>query len=312
MHIGIDIGGSRVKVAWRAAPGSRPSWCIVDGGSLADPRDWFVRLLPQLPPRARRAVDSAKLRGVGVAVPGEVRDPGVLVQSPNLPRWRRVSIGPDLSRTLGIPVHVENDANMAAVGLLARPALTSGRLRNVLVVTLGTGVGGGWILDGRLYRRAPGGEVEIGHCPVNPGGLPCACGRRGCLEAYAGGRALVARAWQAGLAVADAAALAAVAEAGNPVACRLFAEAGEALGRACAWFANLNATGKFVFVGGVARARHLLLPSLRQSFREAAFTSHARRAYFRFPAVRDILGVLGALHAAESQGNYRMLAAEQR
>jgi glucokinase len=310
LHIGIDIGGSRVKVAWRTAPGSHPSWCIVDAMPLDDPRGWFDRLLPLLPTRARRAIDSARLQGVGIAVPGEVRDPGILVQSPNLPRWRKLAIGPDLSRTLGVPVHVENDANMAAVGLLSRPALTSGRLRNVLVVTLGTGVGAGWILDGRLFRRPPGGEAEIGHCPVAPGGPRCACGRAGCLEALAGGRALVARASQAGLPVPDAAALAAAAERGDAVAVRLFAEAGDALGRSCAWVTNLNATSKFVFVGGVARARNLILPSLRTAYREAVFASHARRAYFRFPAIRDVLGVLGALHAAESHGDYRMYASD--
>lgn len=310
MYIGIDIGGSRVKVAWRTTPGSRPSWCIVDGTPLGEPQGWFERLLPQLPARARRAIDSARLQGVGVAVPGEVRDPGILMQSPNLPRWRKLPIGPDLSRTLGVPVHIENDANMAAVGLLSRPALTSGRLRNVLVVTLGTGVGAGWILDGRLFRRPPGGEAEIGHCPVAPGGPYCACGRSGCLEAFAGGRALVARAAEAGLSVTDSAALAAAAEQGNQVAARLFAEAGDALGRACAWVTNINATGKFVFVGGVAGARNLLLPSLRSAYREAAFASHARRTYFRFPAIRDVLGVLGALHAAETRGDYRMYASD--
>lgn len=306
MVIGIDIGGSRVKLAWRSEPGRRASWCVVDAAVIRDPRDWLDRLVPTLPARARKALDSARLRGIGIAVPGEVRDPGVVVQSPNLPRWRKVPVGPDLSRRLGVPVHVENDANMAAVGLLARPSLTSGRLRNVMVITLGTGVGGGWILDGKLFRRPPGGEAEIGHCPVDPEGPLCACGRRGCLEAYAGGRALVARAAERGLVVADAAALVRAADAGDPTARRVLAGAGEALGRACAWVTNLNSTGKFVFVGGLAAARPHLLPALRSAHRAAAFASHARRAYFRFPAVRDLLGAFGALHAAETSGQYRM------
>lgn len=312
MHIGIDIGGSRVRVAWRPGDGSRTRTLITDSASLQDPRDWFANLLESLPVSARRVIDSGRLAGVGVGVPGEVRDPGIVIQSPNLPRWRKVAVGPDLERRLGVPVVVENDAHMAGVGLLAQPRLAGGRLRNVILLTLGTGVGGAWLLDGRLFRRSPGGEMEIGHCVVDPGGPRCSCGRRGCLEAYAGSRGLL-RAWseRTGGTLSEVRELLALATGGDSTARDLLAEAGAALGRACAWMTNITSSGKFVFVGGVANARPWLLPTLRAAYREAAFPTHSRRTRFRFPATRETLGALGALHASEHRTSYRSPQSEE-
>ena len=137
-------------------------------------------------------LDPAELSAIGVSAPGPL-DParGVVRDAPNLPGWHEVPISAQLARALGRPVRLENDANAAA---LAEWRFGAGRgSRAFMFVTMSTGVGAGLILDGRLYRGARYGAGEVGHMPVVPNGRECACGLRGCLEAYTGGAALAAR-----------------------------------------------------------------------------------------------------------------------
>jgi len=125
---------------------------------------------------------------VGLACAGTVdSDQGVVVSSPNLP-LKDVPLAGILQRSLGIPVVLENDANAAVLGEAVAGAAAG--LRHVVMLTLGTGVGGGLFLDGRLYRGASGGAAELGHVIVQADGLPCRCGNNGCLEMYASGSAL--------------------------------------------------------------------------------------------------------------------------
>ena len=127
------------------------------------------------------------LKGAGISAPGPIGlETGEILAPPNLPGWDRVPLARWFGEALQVPVHVENDANAAA---LAEWRFGAGQgARNLVYLTMSTGVGGGLILDGRLYRGSGGGAGEVGHLPVEWGGDPCGCGRRGCLEAYVGGR----------------------------------------------------------------------------------------------------------------------------
>jgi len=129
------------------------------------------------------------LRGVGVSAPGPLNaETGVVVEAPNLKGWLNVPVSRCLREAFGVPVRLENDANAAA---LAEWRFGAGRgTRNLVYVTMSTGVGAGLILDGRLYRGTRFQSGEVGHVPVVPDGRPCTCGLRGCLEAYTGGAAL--------------------------------------------------------------------------------------------------------------------------
>jgi glucokinase len=146
---------------------------------------------------ARRLLDDVglspkDLAAVGVSLPGPL-DPenGVVHSPPNLPGWKDVPVGELLVRAFGCPVRLENDANAAA---LAEWRFGAARgLSHVVYLTMSTGVGGGLILDGRLYSGAGGGAGEIGHVPIEWQGELCACGLRGCLEAYVGGAAWARR-----------------------------------------------------------------------------------------------------------------------
>ena len=152
----------------------------------------------------------ADVRAVGVSAPGPL-DPvsGDLLDPPNLPGWRRVPLRRLLAEKLARPVHVENDANAAA---LAESRFGAGRsFQHVAYLTMSTGVGAGLVLNGRLYTGKSGAAGEVGHAPIVWDGEPCACGGRGCLEAYVGGAA-----WTRRLAATTPAASRVAALAGAP------------------------------------------------------------------------------------------------
>lgn len=175
-----------------------------------------------------------RLLGVGVGVPGSVDRQGEgLVVAPQL-GWNRMPLGESLRRALQVPVLIENNVN--ALAMAERLYGTGRRHDSFLVVTIGTGVGAGIVVDGVVLRGAAGGAGEIGHNPVVENGPLCPCGNRGCLEALVGEAALVRTARERGILAdtAGMAALRAAADAGDPAATALFGEAGHLLGRALA------------------------------------------------------------------------------
>jgi predicted NBD/HSP70 family sugar kinase len=176
----------------------------------------------------------ARLLGVGVGVPGSVdRQGSGVVDSPQL-GWSQVPLGATLRRELGHPVLVENNVN--ALAMAERLYGAGRRHENFLVVTIGTGVGAGIVVDGVVLRGAAGGAGEIGHAPTIENGPLCTCGNRGCLEAIIGEAALVRTARERAV-ISDGAgmpALRAAADAGDPGAAAVFSEAGHLLGRALA------------------------------------------------------------------------------
>jgi glucokinase len=191
--LGIDIGGSKIALALSDEQGrvrahmrraTEPS-----GDAVAD--------LARVAADARRLLAEAgltasDLAAVGVSAPGPI-DParGELVNPPNLPGWGTVPVRDLLGAALGAPVRVENDANAA---VLAEWRYGAGRgYQDVVYLTMSTGVGSGLVLGGRLHAGVNGNAGELGHMPVEWDGEPCACGLRGCLEAYTGGAAWTRR-----------------------------------------------------------------------------------------------------------------------
>lgn len=292
-RLGVDLGGTQVKLA-----------LVDDRGRVRDLRrvDTDRRPAP-LVAALRRAVDpwldGARLLGTGVGVAGDV-DPerGVVRFAPNL-RWRNVPLA-ELFRKHRFPkpLVVDNDANAAAWG--ARRLEFGGRLKDIVVFTLGTGVGGGLILNGRLYRGASGTAGELGHMVVDPRGDACACGGRGCLEAYLGGAALVAwarRAYRRSGRTVDALTpeiLASRAAAGDRVARAAWRRAGEALGVALTTVANVFNPEAVLFAGGVSRSAALFLPAARRAMAARAFRTPVRAVRIAVARRGGDLGVAGA------------------
>ncbi len=189
MLLGIDIGGTKTVLALGDEAGE-----IRARRRLATPRSGDAQAdLAGLAREARALCEEAgtpleAVRAVGVALPGPLDlAAGVLLNPPNLPGWHLAPVRDALASALGRPVALENDANAAA---LAEWRFGAGRgTQDMVFLTMSTGVGGGLILGGRLQRGVACSAGEIGHSPIEWEGEPCACGMRGCLEAYVGGRA---------------------------------------------------------------------------------------------------------------------------
>lgn len=186
--LGIDVGGTKVAICVARADGTILARLRRPTEPSGDPVADVARMAADargLAAQAGVALDS--LGAVGVSLPGPLDPKGMrVVNPPNLPGWHDVAVQPLLVEALdGLPVHMENDAN---AGALAEWHFGAGRdFRHLVYLTMSTGVGGGIILDGRPWRGRTWSAGEIGHVPLVWEGEPCACGLRGCAEAYLGG-----------------------------------------------------------------------------------------------------------------------------
>ncbi|MBT3222965.1 MAG: ROK family protein, partial [Proteobacteria bacterium] len=216
--VGVDVGGSGVRAALVYPDGSLGPICRrrLPNRSVQSVVDTIVEAIGQVTSE-QSPVD------IGVGVPGFVHQ-GRVIRSPNFPEWQDVPLSQALSDRLGIAVGVENDANAATMGawhLSSRPP-------HLILLTLGTGVGGGVISHGQLLRGSSGTGAELGHIYVG-GESCCRCGGRGCLETWCSTVGMVRRARERALDVADGRELIVLAEGGNSDALAVLEEAGQAL-----------------------------------------------------------------------------------
>lgn len=297
--LGVDIGGTRVKAGLIEGDGAvvrEDVWDIGDDarapGALVDAIGaWAAQ------------VDPSGAAPIGVAVAGVLdQAAGLIRESPNFPAWRDVPFGRLLAGT-GRRVVLENDANAVILG---EALWGAGRGAASLVgYTIGTGVGGGIVLNGRLWRGTRGMAGELGHVTVVPDGRPCGCGNRGCLEQYVGRVGLVQSARMAG-ALADVAdqdlprALAAAASAGDAVAIALWAEVGHALGLAAAALVHTLDVTRIVIAGGVAGAFDLFAPAMEAELRARTFRSMAAGVVIAQGTLGVSAGIAGAAAVART------------
>jgi glucokinase len=190
--LGIDIGATKAALA--LGRGAQVlDQARVEGwasGSFETDLENLVRHVRALLEQAGVSLAQIAFTGVSAAGPLDLRH-GVILDAPNLRGWQSAPIVARLAQELGTPVALENDANAAAI---AEHRFGAGHgAASMVFVTMSTGVGGGLVLDGRIYRGAHFAAGEIGHVPIVQGGRACACGLRGCLEAYTGGAALAKR-----------------------------------------------------------------------------------------------------------------------
>lgn len=206
---------------------------------------------------------------LGVGVPGLVTPDGTIVASPNLPGSDGLRVGAELASAGPWRVSVDNDATAAAHGEWQVGAAEGAH--DAVLVTFGTGIGGGLVIDGAIRRGAHGFAGEIGHITIAEGGRECACGRRGCWEAYASGTAL--RSMSGGATSAD---LQVQAAAGDDNALALLGEYARHVGVGLASLCNVTDPEIVVVGGGVMHGAETLLPMIRERFTEAMYSSSLR------------------------------------
>jgi glucokinase len=321
--LGIDIGGTAVKAGRLGPAGTieaqleRPSPTREAPGAMVGLLADIALELAAVPPRQIPSAAGQARAGtgglpLGIGCAGLV-DPwrGVVLTSPNLPGWTEETPLADLvAQATGTRPVLLNDANAF---VLAESRLGAGRgAATVVGITLGTGVGGGLVLDGKPWIGRHGAAGEVGHMPLLVDGPTCVCGGRGCLEALVGARAILARygslvrATRAGGVPAEPAGaepltvrrLAQRAEQGDAAATATFRETGRLLGLALAGLTQLLDPDLFVIGGGISRSAPLILPAARAALAEAAMLPPAMQPRVEQAALGSDAGWIGAARAA--------------
>lgn len=283
--IRVDVGGTNLRFALVARDGT--VLCRISESTDAASCPDFISRLQGAVERLKReaAASGMAVAAVGVGIPGLISQEGVIRSSVNLGSLEGVNLVDELSRRVGSPVFALNDANACAIG---EQRFGAGRgYRSWLMLTIGTGVGAGLILEGRLWTGADGVAGEFGHITVEPQGRPCGCGNRGCLEQYA-----FATAISAGR--DGAAKVARRAGQGDAEALARFQEAGRYLGIAAAGVVNLLNLEAIVVGGGVAGSFDLLAPHMRREILARSLAISGSRVALVKGELGDDAGVLGA------------------
>jgi glucokinase len=188
--IGVDLGGTSIKIGMVDEKGKIVEKVSVD--SLAN--DGPNAVVSQIKKGIKQLLkkDDYKLLGIGIGSPGTIRiKKGTVEDPPNFPGWGKIHLGNLIKKEFKVEVFVENDANAAAIGELIYGA--GRKYENFIMITLGTGVGGGIIINKKIYRGEVGGAGELGHVTIDAEGVPCKCGSFGCVEAYIGSNYLIER-----------------------------------------------------------------------------------------------------------------------
>jgi glucokinase len=297
--IGVDLGGTNLRTALLT-----PEGAVLDRHREAtEASEGHKRVIERLVRSITRQRESAEGHGleviaVGVGAPGVIQAAqGIVVKSPNFPDWNNLPLRQHLEQAVGLPVHIENDANAAALGEQWRGAGQG--INSMILMTLGTGVGGGIILDGRIWEGADGMAGEIGHMTILPDGRPCGCGNHGCLEMYASARGIV-MSYQERRSGATVTADQVYHEArnGDGAAVEVMAEMGRYLGIGMASLINIFNPEMIVVGGGVKDAWPLFIDAARQEVLKRAFTYPAERTRIVPSALGDDAGMMGAAAAA--------------
>jgi glucokinase len=273
--LAIDIGGTKIAAAVVRSDGELLGQNRVAVQPTRDP-DLMLKWVIDCAARAveMSSVTPSDIIGVGCGCGGPMKWPEGIVSPINIPAWRDFPLRHRLADAFpGGPVYVHNDAIALAVGVHWRgPAAAA---RNMLAITVSTGVGGGLILDGELFHGKSGNAGHVGHVIIEPDGPKCACGAHGCLEAIASGpntvRWALAQGWQpASRESTDGLGLARAAELGDDIARRALTRAGAAVGTGAASMASALDLDAIIIGGGFSRSGRYFWDALRGAFRSYA------------------------------------------
>jgi glucokinase len=301
--IGLDLGGTNLRVA--AVDRSGNMMDSVSGKTAySEGREAIIHEIVEAISvlRSRCGPD---LTGIGVAVPGFIQmEEGVIRNSNNLASLENFPIRDEISKRLGTNVILENDANAAAIG---EQWIGAGKdVKDLVLLTLGTGIGGGIISEGNIVRGALGMAGELGHITVVPNGNPCGCGNRGCVEKHASATAITAMAKLLGLGDAlSSKEVYDLAIGGNEKARTIFISMGEALGIVLAMLVNTFNFPLFLLGGGVIDAWDLFAPAMIDETSRRSFTYRVSRPRIEKAKLGNKAGLFGAAYLPLMKGRIR-------
>ena len=300
---GVDIGGTTVKMCSFTSEGE-----LLDKWEIPTRcQDNGINILPDIADSIKARMDRegwalSDIEGIGISVPGPVDDNGVVHRCVNL-GWGIFDIDEEMKKYIDLPVFAGNDANAAALGEVWKGGGTG--CKNVVVVTLGTGVGGGIIVNGKVLSGYSGAGGEIGHIHINDDEEePCGCGNKGCLEQYASatGIARLARqrlakddkpsAMRKAPSISAKVVFDAVKE-GDEVAIEVAEQFGEILGKGLSVIADVTNPEMFVIGGGVSKAGPIVLDYIKKNYVRYVFHG-SRETKFALATLGNDAGIFGS------------------
>jgi len=276
--IGVDLGGTNLRIAAVSADGTLLEKISSDT-DVARGRDYVIDdMCRSISNLTNRFGASRRFTGIGIGVPGIIDlQTGMVCKAQNLPDWRNYPVKQEIERRLGTAVILENDANAACLG---EKWLGAGMgVDDLCMLTLGTGVGGGMVLQKRIWHGMTGMAGELGHISVDPDGIVCGCGNQGCLEKHASATAVtaMARLMQLGeeLSSREVFELAQLTGEAGEKARTIWRVVGEMLGIALATLINAFNFPLYLLSGGMLPAWEFFEPHMVRTVRERSFTFRA-------------------------------------
>ncbi|MBI1372041.1 MAG: ROK family protein [Phycisphaera sp.] len=311
-YIGLDLGGTNIKGGLLDEAGTTVAQRSIPTESHGGPG----HVMDRLNTLARQLADDATLEwdrvdGIGVGTPGPLGDGDVVLSAPNLPGWKNVPLGAGMTERTKRPVAIVNDADAAAFGEFWTGAGAGESIQHMILLTLGTGIGGGVIINGKLFSGAHRAGAELGHVIVEPQGRPCGCGQVGCIERYASASA-VANEAKRRLGAGEASSLTSIdevscravfeaAEAGDAMALSVVEEACDKLGTTCVNLVRIFDPQMIVFGGGMAHAGDALLSRVRATFDRRTWHVREERVTLTLATLFNDAGFIGAAGMARAE-----------
>jgi glucokinase-like ROK family protein len=307
--IGIDFGHSHLRVALADLSHTvlaEAERALDVDGSAGEGLNAAAELVDEV--LAEAGVPRDRVINVGMGVPGPINHrTGIVGSTTILPGWADVALGQEMERRLGLPVVVENDANLGALG---EALFGAGRdAQEIVYLKVSSGIGAGMIVGGRIHHGAGGTAGEIGHVLVNEDGHVCRCGNRGCLETVAATRGLLeqlSRTHGTDLTIEDVIGL---ARGGDPGCRRVIADAGHHIGQAVAMLCNLLNPARIIVGGDLSAAEELLLDPLRGALRRYAIPSAAEDVEISTGSLGEQAEVRGAVALAIGEADRPLMQA---
>ena len=304
--VGVDLGGTNIKIGIVSDKGKLVKSISIKTEADCGPKTVITNIVKGV--ETILAKNKLKIQGIGIGCPGVVSiKKGIVENAPNLPGWKNVKLGPIIKEKFGYKVHLENDANAAAIGELMFGA--GKKFDSFVMVTLGTGVGGGIVFNKKIFRGEFGAAGEIGHISIDVNGPKCNCGSTGCIEAYAGNSYLKeqirselkdypdSEVWKLienDLSKVSPRIIQAASEKKDAYAKFVIERMGKQLGAALASLSNLLDISTFIIGGGVAGFGKPLLDSARKTISERVLLSLRSRVLVIPAKLQNEAGIKGA------------------
>lgn len=307
--IGVDIGGTSIKMGLVDTNGAiQHKWEIetnkAEHGKFIVQEVWSS-IENEL---NNRGVEHASLLGIGIGAPGFIDSKNAYVFEAVNIGWKNVDLGTQFQEISNLPTYLENDANVAVLGENWQGA--GNNADNVIAITLGTGVGGGIIANGEIIDGANGTAGEIGHMTIDPNGLPCNCGRKGCLETIASATGFAKQGLE--MAIQDPAGMLAAhyqktghitakdifdfAADGDQGSMKIIDRTTDLLGLTIANLATVLNPSKVLIGGGVSKAGNQLVEPIREAFQSYALTRTAAACEMKVAQLGNDAGLIGAAY----------------